>query len=159
MAAVCVPVAPAGAQAKEPRLTVKVFCQTQDGFGVYFAMVAEGLPANSSAITTVTTPTWSTSSPPQETDSKGNLETSYGIGLSGLDDPLLSGNATLSITAGGVTVSQTVPLACDPASNAPAARAECFVSVFWAFFEFLGFNFKNAGQCVAYIGRMSSTTG
>jgi hypothetical protein len=153
LATVCSPVATAGAQTKQPRLTVKAFCQTQEGFVAYFAMVAQRLPASSTGFLRYSAPALGSSTYDLETDRKGNVETSIGFGLDGLEDPNLFGDITLSITVDGVTASQTEPMVCDPSSNPPATRAECFVPIFSTFFEHLGFDFKNRGQCVASVRR------
>jgi hypothetical protein len=142
----------AGASQNVAQITVRQFCQTQDGFAVYLAVHGTGFPTNTEGTFRV----GSDLTFPVATDERGDVETSLGFGLSGLDDPLLGQSKDVTVEVGGVAVTQTVTLTCDPAANAPVSKEECRVEVFRFFFDFLGFPFVNQGDCVAYVATGST---
>jgi hypothetical protein len=132
-----------------PDLYVRQFCQTEDGFVVYIAGVATGLPQDAT-ISLVVSPIGEF---PFEIDpdERGRFEFSVGLGLMGLDDPLLGQAVIVRLTVNGVTVSEELTLTCDPTENAPANRQECAFEVFRFFFANLGYPFANQGDCVSYV--------
>jgi hypothetical protein len=160
VAAVCIllgPVARSSGQEdqrsgqEDPGLTIRHFCQTEGGFAAYLAIHATGFPPNSEGefrILLFETPDFYPSGP---TDARGALESSIGWGLAGLDDPLVGRPVEVTLEVASVSVTETVTLTCDPAANAPTDRNECAVEVFRNFFSFLGFPFRNEGDCIAFV--------
>ena len=142
------------------QLTLRPFCQADDEAGhvSYLAVTGSGFPASSEGTFSATffpdLPRLYDFGPnPVSTDSRGEIESSIGWGLSGLgDDIYLGKRVTVTIEIAGVAASATTTLGCDVAANAPANKDECHVEVYLAFWRSLG-EFKNRGACIAFVAK------
>ena len=136
----------------EAQFRLRSFCQVENGYVTYLVVDGNGFPSNSDGTVKIMLPDLhqgsieSVSSNPH-----GELFFSYGWGLSGLTDPLLGNQVIFTIEVGGVSVTETVKLVCDPTANAPVEKAECRQDVYMFFFQWLGFPFRNPGQCIAFV--------
>ena len=138
---------------KQPELYVRQFCQTEGGVAVYIAAVLTRVPRDA----TVRFAVLPLGEFPfdLEPDRRGRVESSFGLGLTGLDDPQLGQTVTVRFMVNSAPISEAVTLTCDPTANAPANKFECGFEVFRFFFGELGYPFANRGDCVAHVATQS----